>query len=130
MASRDQLVAVCDRYVELVSAGDTDGILALYADDCWIEDPIGSERKVGKEALREFYDGIGKLDVTPVMARIGPVCVCGGEAAFQFRIDIDLGEAQIAMTSTDVMTFDDDGRITSMRAFADAEAHPDQAPGA
>ena len=111
--------------MQLVSDGDTDGILELYADDCWIEDPIGSEKKVGKDALREFYAGIAQLDVSPVMTRIGPVCVCGGEAAFQFRIDIDLGETKIAMTSTDVMTFDDDGRITSMRAFADGEANPD-----
>lgn len=125
MTDRAQLVSICDRYVQLVSDGDTDGILDLYADDCWIEDPIGSEKKVGKDALREFYAGIGKLDVTPVMTRIGPVCVCGGEAAFQFRIDIDLGETKIAMTSTDVMTFDDDGRITSMRAFADGDADPD-----
>ena len=44
--------------MQLVSDGDTDGILELYADDCWIEDPIGSEKKVGKDALREFYAGI------------------------------------------------------------------------
>jgi len=124
MADRSHLVSVCDRYVQHVSDGDTEAILELYADDCWIEDPIGSEKKVGKDALREFYAGISKLDVNPVMARIGPVCVCGGEAAFQFRIDIDLGETKIAMTSTDLMTFDDDGRITSMRAFADGEADP------
>jgi steroid delta-isomerase len=125
MAERSHLVAVCDRYVQYVSDGDTDSILELYADDCWIEDPIGSEKKVGKDALREFYDTIKALDVSPVMTRIGPVCVCADEAAFQFRIDIDLGEAKIAMTSTDTMTFDDDGRITSMRAFADGDANPD-----
>lgn len=125
MASREELVAVCDRYVELVSAQDVDGIMALYADDCWVEDPIGSERKFGREVIRDFYEGITKLGVTPVMRRIGPVTVCGGEAAFQFRIDIDLGDNQIAMTSTDVMTFDDEGRITSMRAYADGEANPD-----
>ena len=126
MADRQALVSVCDRYVELVSAGDTDAVLDRYADDCWIEDPIGSELKRGKDALREFYDGIKDLGVTPVLTRVGPVCVCGGEAAFQFRIDVDLGESQLAMVSTDVMTFDDDGRITGMRAFADGEAQPDR----
>jgi steroid Delta-isomerase len=125
MATRDELVAVCDRYVELVSNQDTDAIMELYADDCWIEDPIGSDRKVGREVIREFYESITKLGVTPVMRRIGPVTVCGGEAAFQFRIDIDLGDTQIAMATTDVMTFDDAGKITSMRAFADGEADPD-----
>jgi steroid delta-isomerase len=130
MADRDQIVAACDRYVELVSAGDTDGILELFADDCWIEDPIGSDKRVGKAALREFYAGISQLEVGPVMTRIGPVCVCAGEAAFQFRIDIDLGESTIRMTSTDTMVFDDDGRIVSMRAYADGEADPDTRPSA
>jgi len=125
MADRSHIVSVCDRYVELVSAGDTDGVLELFADDCWIEDPIGTEKKVGKDALREFYDGIKALDVTPAMTRIGPVCVCANEAAFQFRIDIDLGEAKIAMTSTDTMVFDEAGMIVSMRAYADGEANPD-----
>ncbi len=125
MTARAELVAICDRYVEMVDAGDTDGIMELYAEDSWIEDPIGSERKVGKAVIREFYAGIAAMDINPKMARIGPVTVCGGEAAFQFRIDIDLGEMQIKMTSTDVMTFDDSGKITSMRAFADGEADPD-----
>ena len=60
-----------------------------------------------------------------LMARIGPACVVGNEVAFQFRIDIDLGGTAIKMTSTDVMTFDDDGLITSMRAYPDGEADPD-----
>jgi steroid delta-isomerase len=125
MADRAEIVATCDRYVELVDAGDTAGIMELYAQDCWIEDPIGSERKVGADAVREFYAGIAALEVDPKMKRIGPVTVCGGEAAFQFRIDIEIGELKIKMTSTDVMTFDAAGKITSMRAFADAEADPD-----
>jgi len=127
MADRAHIVSVCDRYVELLTAQDHEGILALFADDAWIEDPIGSEKKVGKDALREFYAGLGNLGVTPVMSRegMGPVCVAGNEAAFQFRIDIDLGETQVSMVSTDAMVFDDEGRIVSMRAYADGEARPD-----
>ena len=125
MADRAHIVAACDAYVQYLNEGNTDAILDLYADDCWIEDPIGSEKKVGKDTLREFYAGITNLGVTPVMTRIGPVCVCADEAAFQFRIDIELGESKIAMTSTDAMTFDADGRITSMRAYADGDANPD-----
>ena len=125
MAERAELVAICDRYVEFVDAGNTDGIMDLYAEDCWIEDPIGSDRRVGRDAIREFYAGIAAMDVDPRLTRIGPVTVSGGEAAFQFRVDVDLGEITLKMTSTDVMTFDAAGKITSMRAFADAEADPD-----
>lgn len=125
MAERAELVAICDRYVEYVDKADTDAIMDLYADDAWIEDPVGSEHKVGREVIREFYAGIAAMDVNPKMTRIGPVTVAGSEAAFQFRIDIEIGEIKIKMTSTDVMTFDVNGKITSMRAFADGEADPD-----
>lgn len=125
MTDRAQLVEVCDRYVELLTAADADGIMALYAPDCWIEDPVGSERKIGHDAIRAFYETMAELPIQPKMTRIGPACVSGGEAAFQFRIDIDLGGTAIKMTSTDIMTFDDEGRITSMRAFPDREADPD-----
>ena len=85
MTARAELVAICDRYVEMVDAGDTDGIMELYAEDSWIEDPIGSERKVGKAVIREFYAGIAAMDVNPKMARIGPVTVCGADRSQQIR---------------------------------------------
>ncbi len=117
MPDRAHIVSVCNRYVELVSAGDTDGIVDLYADDCWIEDPIGSERKVGKDALRAFYGGIAELEVNPVMTRFGPVCVAGNEAAFQFELVTKADGVSYTLAPIDVMTFDDDGRVTSMKAF-------------
>ena len=123
MADRTHIVSVCDRYVEMLTAGDHEGIVALFADDAWSEDPVGTPRKEGKDALRAFYST--DHGVTPVMTRIGPACVVGNEVAFQFRIDIDLGGTAIKMTSTDVMTFDDAGLITSMRAYPDGEADPD-----
>ncbi len=51
--------------------------------------------------------------------------VVGDRAAFQFRIEVPLGDDEMVMTSTDVMTFDEEGRIVTMTAYPDAEADPD-----
>jgi steroid delta-isomerase len=120
MASRNEIVSACDRYLVAVSAGDVDGVMDLYADEPTVEDPVGSPLKVGRDAVREFYQGT--TGVSMKLARIGPVCVAGNQAAFQFRIDVDLGDTTLSLASTDVMTFDEAGKVTAMVAYSDSEA--------
>ncbi len=126
MADRSQICAACDRYVSAVDGADVEAILALYADTAVVEDPVGSEPKVGKEALRAFY--AGSLGPAVSARRIGPITVAADHAAFQFRVDVDLGETKIKLTTTDVMRFDAAGRIVEMVAYPDGEADPDVAP--
>jgi steroid Delta-isomerase len=123
MADRSTICSVCDRYIAAVSAGDVEAIMALYGDDPVVEDPVGTEPKVGRDAVRAFYEQNSKFTFSA--ARIGPVTVVGPRAAFLFRIDVPLGEQTLKMASTDVMSFDDDGRILTMTAYADGEADPD-----
>jgi steroid Delta-isomerase len=124
MADRDQIVSVCDRYVAAVQAGDPQGVLDLYADEPRIEDPVGSEPLVGREAVHAFYAQHSGVELR--LERIGPVTVVGNRAAFQFRIEVPLGDTTLVMASTDIMTFDDDGRILTMVAYPDSDAFPDE----
>jgi steroid Delta-isomerase len=126
VADRSQICAACDRYVSAVDVADVEAILALYAEDAVVEDPVGSEPKVGKEALRAFYEG--SLGPAISTRRIGPITAVADHAAFQFRVDVDLGDTKIKLTTTDVMKFDAAGRIIEMVAYPDGEADPDAAP--
>ena len=45
--------------------------------------------------------------------------LAAGEAAFPMRAITTMGDAKMAVEIIDVMTFADDGRITSLRAFWD-----------
>lgn len=127
MASREDIVKACDRYLEALSAGDVDAVMDLYADAPTVEDPVGSEPKVGRDAVRAFYDGT--TGVSLKMTRVGPVCVAGNQAAFLFRIDVDLGESTLSLASTDVMTFDDAGKVTAMTAYSDGDAFAGEPAG-
>jgi steroid delta-isomerase len=110
-----QIRQLIERYPEMVTRGDVDGIVALYAEDARIEDPIGSDVLRGRDAVRRFYEAsAGKVD----MRRTGPVRVAGSEAAWPLRVLIGPeGEDQQALDIISVMAFDDAGRIESMRAF-------------
>lgn len=125
MATRDEIIAIPDRYIAAVSAGDVDTIMSLYNDDPWVEDPIGEPAHKGVEAVRAFYTQLRDSGFKINLTRITPVCVAGGnEAAFAFQVDVDLGEMTLSMVTHDTMVFDDDGRIARMRAYADNLATP------
>jgi len=125
MTDRSAISAVCDAYIAAVASGDVDGVMSLYADDPRVEDPVGSEPRIGSDAVRAFYAQSSAY--TFAARRIGPVTVVGDRAAFQFRIDVPLGDTTLKMTSTDIMSFDADGRIVTMVAYPDADADPDAA---
>ncbi len=114
MADANHIRQVYDRYPEMVTKGDVDGIVALYADDASIEDPIGSDLQRGKEAIRKFYQASAG---TVHMKRTGPTRVAGGEAAAPMVVLMGPKGVQQALDIISVMVFGDDGRITSMRAF-------------
>ena len=116
MISEEQVRATLARYVELVGAGDMDGILALYAEDARVEEPVGKPAHVGIEAISRFYrEGLGRLDAT---ARLdGAIRATRGCGAVPFCVDLDWAGQARTIEVIDVMEFDADGRIRCMKAY-------------
>src|SRR6478609_7479938 len=110
MSTPEDNAATVNRYLEYAAKGKVDDIVELYADDATVEDPVGSEVHIGRQAIRGFYSRVenveSKTDVLTVRA-------LGNEAAFFWRLFI--GGMTIEIIS--VMTFDDEGRIASMKAY-------------
>jgi steroid delta-isomerase len=122
MASADDYAKTVNRYLELVANGSADDVSALYAEDATIEDPIGSELRRGRAAAHEFYTAFESAEKQTelVLLRVG-----GNEAAFHWNLTIKAGDSGTAIELISVMTFDDDAKITSMRAFwSPADAKP------
>ncbi|WP_183092546.1 nuclear transport factor 2 family protein [Nocardioides stalactiti] len=115
-ADRDRILETIQSYVDLVGSGTADAILALYADGATVEDPVGSEVRTSRESIHEFYAAIEPLEQESalVSARIAED---RSSAAFQFELVTKVGDQRYTLAPIDVMTFDDEGRITSMRAF-------------
>ena len=111
--------ALIDRYMNAMSAGDRDTWVACFAPGASLEDPVGSEMLTGAEAIGGFFDNAHALADAISMEATGPVRVAAGEAAFPFRIVTTIGDSRFTLPVVDVMSFDDEGLITSMRAFWD-----------
>lgn len=113
--SNDDVAAGVQRYLDTVATGTAADVTALYAADATVEDPVGHQPLTGHEAIRAFYASFEAMDKTTELVTVR---TCGGQAAFHFRIVVDLGGgATSTMEPLEVMAFDDDGLITSMRAF-------------
>ncbi|GGN66922.1 nuclear transport factor 2 family protein [Nocardia rhizosphaerihabitans] len=114
MASADDIRATVRKYVEAVGSGTAADVVALYREDATVEDPVGTEPHVGHAAITKFYEAIEPLKRS---TELFTVRVAGNSAAFSFRVVTEFGDQKFTLDPIDVMTFDEDARITSMRAF-------------
>lgn len=117
-ASRETILETIQSYVDLVATGSSTDVIALYADGATVEDPVGTEVRTTREQLAEFY---GALDSMEQTSKLLHVRIAGNEAAFAFELVTKAGDQTYTLAPIDVMTFDDDGKITSMRAFWSGE---------
>jgi hypothetical protein len=58
MSSPEDNAKTVNRYLELTAKGKVDDIVELYAVDGTVEDPVGDEVHIGREAIRGFYSKI------------------------------------------------------------------------
>jgi steroid delta-isomerase len=121
MVDASHIRKVYERYPQMVTSGDVDGIVGLYAEDAWIEDPIGSDKFVGHEGVRKFYESSAG---SVLMKLTGPVRVAAGEAATPMVVLIgpEGSPDRKALDIISVMKFRDDGKVESMRAFWSMDA--------
>ena len=109
----DELHGFVQRYLDTVANGKAEDVAALYAEDATLEDPVGcGEVHIGRQAIAGFYKGMeGDHDITTELLtfRAG-----GHEAAFMFAITVG---GAMRIEPIEVMVFDGDGKITSMKAY-------------
>lgn len=115
MLNTDQMQAVVHEYVRALNASDLDAIVALYADDALVEDPVGSEPKQGLAAIRDFY--AASLALKLVVALEGPVRAVANEAVFPFSVSLVFKGQPVVIRPIDHFRFNEAGRIVQMRAF-------------
>jgi steroid Delta-isomerase len=103
-----------NRYIELVAKGSADDLVGLYADDATVEDPVGGEVHIGRQAIHGFYSAIDALQRECELVSLR---VAGNEAAFQFRLTVTGGDHRMVIEPIDVMVFDDQGKVAAMKAY-------------
>lgn len=108
-----------ERYMTRYSAADREGWLDLFAVGATLEDPVGTPIRTGREEIGAFYDQGWSVAEQIEIRPIGRTIVLANEAAFAEEVRPTIRGATMSLPAIVVMTFDDDGRITSQRGFAD-----------
>lgn len=117
MLSEDHLKSALQQYIDGFKERDADRIIALFADDATIEDPVGGGKIVsGMPAISEMYRG--GVNVVTDMALSAPIRGShSNSAAMAFDFELEFGGNRIRTSAIDVMEFNDDGKIVRMRAY-------------
>ena len=109
---------VFDRYRALMSAGDVDGIVALFAPDARWEEPVGTAPSIGHEAIRARYkaalDGSGgRIPMRPD----GAPRIAGHRALACSIAEVAPDGKPLIVETANVLTFDEAGLITEMLVY-------------
>ena len=118
MPDANAMIAAINAHCRTLSDHDKDGWLALWGDDAVLEDPVGVDVYRGVDRLRtDFWKLIEEL--TPMELWLErDVIVCGNEAiAILHGVVTREGRMRHVGPLVDHFTFDDVGKIASMRAF-------------
>lgn len=116
MADEKKMKAQMQAYIDHFNRVDADAIAALYSDDATVEDPVGSPVKKGKAAILAFYQMAIKTGAKLQLA--APIRASHGDsAAMAFDVLLNMPQGKALIRVIDVMTFNAEGKFTSMRAF-------------
>lgn len=115
MVDPAKIRAAIEGYAAAFDNDDVDAILALYADECSVEDPVGTTPVVGRDAVRAFYER--SMKAHPRLTLQPPFRIAGNEAAFAFTGVVDTADGKLQFDVIDHMIFNEDGKIRQMRAF-------------
>ncbi|ABZ76704.1 nuclear transport factor 2 [Shewanella halifaxensis HAW-EB4] len=107
-------LGVVSSYIEFLNNGNFEGIASLYSKNAIIEDPIGSDKIIGRTAIQDFYRQ-AVLGVHQVN-QLGEVRVASNEIAFPFEVVL-AKDPNLAISVIDIFKINAEGEIDSMRAF-------------
>ncbi|WP_179471913.1 nuclear transport factor 2 family protein [Mycolicibacterium vinylchloridicum] len=112
MSDALDLKALVNRYLDTVAAGSAAKVAALYAEDATLEDPVGGgDVHIGRQAIEGFYKAVEGAECKAELLEFRSG---GHEAAFLFALTV-AGAMRIEVI--EVMTFNADGLVTSMKAY-------------
>lgn len=107
-------------YAAAWGARDRAAWLATFAESATQEDPVGDRVRRGREEIGEFWDAaFSAYQTIELMPR--NIFVAGGEAAMDWTIGATNANGTTTFDGVDVFTFDDAGRIRSVRAYWERE---------
>lgn len=102
-------------YLARYNAGDAEGIVALFAEEATVEDPVGTSPHMNKSGIRQFVTHAIRFGAQ--LTGPDPLIICADEAAFGFEAVVGSGEARRRFRVIDTMRFNEAGEIVQLRTY-------------
>ena len=117
MLSIVRMKSIFQHYVDGFERADAQAVIALFAEDASIEDPVGSKVHVGRAAIVDFYNKAIAAE-TVVKVR-GPIrgAPHGNALAVVLETLEPTAKGLEVYSRIDVFRFDDSGKIISRQSF-------------
>lgn len=116
MKTKNPMKASLQEYIEAFNAGDAQRVISLFSTEATIEDPVGTPIKRGRDEIAAFYG-----HATSLGARLELIAAPRGShsnaATITFKVHVQGPTGPAHIDVTDVMEFNTEGKITSMRAY-------------
>lgn len=103
-------------YLERHAANDLEGVMALFARDAQLEDPVGAAPLCGSEAIRAFFRATHARNGRLALERVGPMLEGGDEVAAHVRARLLRVAGTDAVDVIYTLRVDRDGHIALLRA--------------
>ena len=116
MPNAEDIREVYDKYIAALVRHDLDAVMAMFATNAVLHDPVDAPVRVGLEAIREYFGGINGIRACRLA---GPMHISADcrHAAVSGYAEMELGEGITIIETIDVLTFDDDGKVSTMTAY-------------
>lgn len=114
MPTHEEKVRVVESYIQAFAKCDPEAVVALFAEDATVEDPIGSPAHHGHDAIRAFYTA--SMATGAKLKLEGPVRTAADYAAFAFSVTLNYG-GEKRVDVIDTFRFDEAGKVVEMRAY-------------
>ena len=116
MSDRIIIEATIRAYAAAWAARDREAWLNTFAASAIQEDPVGSRKRRGRAEIAGFWDNaMAAYDSIEIIPR--NFFIIGHEAALEWTINATNAGGQVKLAGIDVFVFDDQGLITSVRAY-------------
>jgi hypothetical protein len=104
---------MAETYVDAINGGDLETLVALFADDAEVRNPVGECS--GRAEVEAFYRDVviaAQLQLTP-----GRVVVDGDVVVLELEATTPLGAPGNRTLTVDIFTLDTDGRVRSLDVY-------------
>jgi steroid Delta-isomerase len=114
----DHMRAIFERYRSLMTAGNLDGICALFAEDATWEEPVGTFVERGREAIRSRYAAaLASCGGQITMVADGAVRVAGHHAVGLSIATLNTGGVAMLVETANAIACNEDGEISDMKIY-------------